>query len=153
MNRLVLLFTWVTLVAMALLILWAIWSFTFPFQVLDMKPGSWEVKNPGKRVARGEKLQVYLDYCVLKRHDSIRLESKIEQDGRFIFLDPQFHVAPLGCRTVTAPLITIPRVISIENTTARGAGTARLLVTARYRINALREVSYSFTTDQFLIDP
>jgi hypothetical protein len=124
----------------------------YPFKVLTTGPDSFTIQNPGKRVARGESLLVYADYCA-SEHQSPRVETLIEQDGRVMMLDPKYPAATFGCHKATVPLITIPRVMALESTSAAGTGKARLQIVIRYRINALREVQYNFTTDEFIIDP
>lgn len=140
------------LAASASMIVWVAWSLTFPYEILVVNPGSWVVTNPGKHVRRGEQVLIYVDYCA-RRHESPRLDAAIEQEGRLMLLKPQYPAATIGCHKVTVPLVNIPRVLAMESTTSGGSGKARLQFTIRYRINAIREVQYVFTTDEFFIDP
>src|SRR6185312_7245663 len=119
-----------------------------------MNPGSWTVQNPDKRVKRGDRLMVFIDFCV-HRHESPQVDTLIEQADRHLWLlDTQYPPAPsLGCHQRTIPLITVPRSLPIEATSSAGSGTAMVHVTFRYHVNALREIQYSFTTEQFIIDP
>lgn len=109
------------LAAVSLLILWTVWSLSYPQQVLTATPDSWTVQNPGKRVARGEPLFVYVDYC-LSIEQAPRLDMLFEQDSQFIPLDALFPPATVGCHKVTSPIITIPKSLPDESTTARGDG-------------------------------
>ena len=140
------------LTAFAALIVWVVWSLLYPYKVLTVNPGSWVVQNPGKRVARGEAVQLYVDYCTT-RQDAPRMDVLIEQDGRAILFLPQYPASSIGCHKAVVSLVTIPKVIAIESTSAGGSGKAKLQIALRYRINALREIQYNFTSDEFIIDP
>lgn len=146
------LFSWSALGALASLIVWVVWSLLYPFEMFSSTPDSWVVQNPGKRVARGQELKVYLDYCATSRR-APRMDTLIEQDGRIMLLETQYPKAAIGCHKSVVPLAKIPRIMAIESTSAGGTGAARVQITLRYRINALREIQYNYTTDDFIIDP
>lgn len=140
------------LAAFSALIFWTVWSLLYPYDILTVNPGSWAVQNVDKRIPRGEKVWIYIDYCA-KEHKSPRMDIAIEQDSRLMYLTPQYPAATMGCHKTVLPLATIPRVLAIESTTAKGDGKARLFISLKYPVNAIRDVEYNYYTDQFVIDP
>jgi hypothetical protein len=142
----------IVLGAFASLIVWTVWSVLYPYDILQVKPGSWTVQNVDKRVPRGDSAMLYVDYCA-DSSEPPRMEARLLQEGRLLPLRPhKFPAATKGCHAITLPL-AIPRVLSIESTTAKGTGLAQLELTLHYRINPLREITYKFTSETFLIDP
>lgn len=151
-QRVIVYLSWTTLAAALALLGWVFWSLWWPFNPLTTNPGSYEVVNPGKTVARGETLLVRVDYC---KHtsDTAQLDTIIEQEGRLLLLAPQYPAATTGCHDVVVGIATIPPNLALESTSAAGSGRAKLRVSYRFRINTLREVSYSYVTDEFVITP
>lgn len=145
-------FVWTILFTAAGLLAWILWSLLWPFDPVEVNEGSYVVMNEGKRVARGETLLVYVDYCK-KLNVRAQLDTMIEQDGRLMLLMPQYSERPFGCHKLTIAIATIPANSQIETTTASGSGRARLRLNYRYRINQIREVEQSFVTDEFIITP
>jgi hypothetical protein len=139
------------LAAFASLIVWTVWSISWPYEFITMKPGSWVVENPGKRVSRGGILLLHVDYCADFENPPL-MASEIEQDSRVMLLKTIPFPAPTGCHSLKLP-VSIPDVMALESTTAKGTGHAILRVHLMYRVNAVRDVTHVYVSDDFVIDP
>jgi hypothetical protein len=145
--------SWATLISATCLLGWVVWSLLWPVEPLTVEPGSFEVLNAHKTVARGEILIVRVSYC--KSSDIIaQMVSSIEQDSSLWLLSADHPGFTVGChRNSAIGLVTIPSTLPLESTTAAGSGKAVLRVRLDYTVNVLREIVYSFVTDEFTITP
>lgn len=130
---------------------WSVWSLSWPFDPLQVGTQNLQIVTPF--VARGEQLFVRLDYCK-RAAISVRVDTMIEHEsGALYVLKPQYPPVTTGCRNIIAPLVTLPRTLPLESTNANGSGSARVVVTYVYRINALRTITYTYPTGWFTITP
>lgn len=145
--------SWVTIGLAVCLLGWTGWSFLWPFTPLHVaSKAHFTVANPNKTVSRGEALKVVFDYCQ-ETTERVQLDSDIEQDSRVMLLSTQYPTIKSGCHKVNVPIVVIPKNLALESTTAAGDGKAIVRATYRYKINALRDVTYTFVTDEFTINP
>ena len=141
-----------TLASFTTFTVWILWSLLYPYALLQTKPGSWTVKNPGKLVPRGTQVLLAVDYCASFATPPVLLP-RLEQEGRLIPLSPREFPGPAeGCHLLNIP-IGVPRALPLESTSAGGSGQARLYITVQYKPNPLRDLYFDFVTDVFTITP
>lgn len=142
--------SYIVLGSAAVLLFWVIWSLMWPFDPLWVSnDGFVPVKSHFKR---GERLMVRVKYCH-RWNVQAQMDTSIEQDNRLLFMLPQWPTPKVGCHTIVFPLLTIPRTLALESTTAAGNGEARARVAFKFQANPLRTVDYQYTTPIFYIDP
>jgi hypothetical protein len=125
------------------------WGLLWPFEPLQMKPGSWEVTNFRGQIPRGEDLRVHVGYCL--DDFPATLETAIEQDGRILLMDAKTEPLRPGCHDENEVLITVPQIMPIESTYPTRSGVARVRVTYKVQVHPLREIAYKFETSEFVI--
>lgn len=143
---------WAVLAAASMLLVWIFWCLWWPFEPLTVEPGSWTVVNQNKAVERGGTLMVRMNYCK-SENLTAQMVSSIEQGSSLWLLSPQQPAFTLGCHNQQVGIAVIPIALPIEATTALGDGKSILRVRLNYRVNPLREVTYSFVTEPFTINP
>lgn len=146
-------FSMLSLASFTTLLVWLLWSLLYPYaDVMEVEPGSWAVQNPERLVARGTPVLLNVDYCASFERPPV-LVPRLEQDGRLIPLKPREFIGPIeGCHSVIVP-IALPHALSIESTSGKGSGAARLYLTIQYQANPLRELYFDFVSDVFTIVP
>jgi len=152
LPRKVLYMCWAVLMTAGILLGWVFWSVWWPFEPLALDEESGSIANHNKMVDRGGTLMVRMKYC---KHTNLtaQMVSSIEQGASLWLLSSQLPAFTLGCHDQNVGLAIIPVALPIEATTAEGNGMSVLRVRLNYRINPLREVTYSFVTEPFTINP
>lgn len=143
---------WSVLFTAVLLLAWVFWSVWWPFEPITLDAESGSIANQDKTVERGGTLMVRMKYCK-EGNLTAQMVSSIEQGASLWLLSAQQPVFTQGCHDQNVGLATIPVALPIEATSAVGTGKSILRVRLTYRINPLRDVTYSFVTEPFTIRP
>lgn len=131
----------VVLLAAAILLSWAIYSITWPFEPLTIGPGSFIVANEGKVVRPGEGVLLHIDYC---KKMNLRERRTIALVGGFLRMIPvEQGEGALGCHKIVFNAVTIPAETP--------PGKYHLEFTNEYIYNSLRTISYTWKTDEFQV--
>lgn len=123
----------------AMLLLWAIWSITYPFDVLEIKPNSFIVANEGKVVYHGDSVLLNIDYC---KKMNLRERRSIALVGNFLmFIPVEQGEGAMGCHKIVLKTVKITSDVP--------PGRYHLEFTNEYIYNSLRTISFTWKTDEF----
>lgn len=108
----------------------------YPYKLVDFKNEPFSISNP--RVKGGEHLAINVDYC--KYTDLSPVTNISFVDGFIYNTTPQVTNAEKGCHTI---------VYQVYVTKAIPAGTYKLHGVFHYKVNPIRTVDITASTQQF----
>lgn len=123
-------------------VMWVFWSLLWPFNPLEMHPGSWTTTK--QEYHRGDWVEARLDYCQTIA-GTPRLDFTIEQGGRLIPLVPTYGNDRAFCEKKDAPILQLPYNALLDQQ------PVKILVTITFQVNPLREIQYHFETNSFTV--